>query len=90
MQVDAQPAPQPEPAFLTVPLAITSGPGLTYWSILAWMLTRMPGSLALRAPGSWTPAGGFTFTAENGVEVDLTPFKSWILFAPEGTQVTQN
>ena len=37
--------------------------------------------------GSWTPAGGFTFVNTAGVKVDLTPFKSWVLFAPEGAQV---
>ena len=38
-------------------------------------------------PGSWTKEGGFTFAGSNGVKVDLTPFKSWILFAPEEAQV---
>ena len=38
--------------------------------------------------GSWTPEGGFTFIGSTGVKVDLTPFKSWILFAPEAAQVT--
>ena len=38
--------------------------------------------------GSWTPEGGFTFIGSTGVKVDLTPFKSWILFAPEEAQVT--
>ena len=38
-------------------------------------------------PGSWTPEGGFTFIGSTGVKVDLTPFKSWILFAPEEAQV---
>ena len=38
-------------------------------------------------PGSWTPADGFTFINTTGVKVDLTPFKSWILFAPEEAQV---
>ncbi len=39
-------------------------------------------------PGTWTPEGGFSFFAPTGVEVDLTPFKHWILFAPEAAQVT--
>lgn len=39
-------------------------------------------------PGSWTPAGGFTFVGANGVTVDLTPFKSWVMFVPDGTQVS--
>ncbi len=38
-------------------------------------------------PGSWTPKDGFTFVGTTGVKVDLTPFKSWILFAPEEAQV---
>ncbi len=38
-------------------------------------------------PGSWAPEGGFTFVGSNGARVDLTPFKSWILFAPEEAQV---
>ena len=39
-------------------------------------------------PGSWTSADGFTFIGANGVVVDLTPYKSWVMFAPEGTQVS--
>ena len=39
-------------------------------------------------PGSWTSANGFTFFGENGLEVDLTLFKSWVMFTPEGTQVS--
>ena len=38
-------------------------------------------------PGSWTKEGGFTFLSTSGVKVDLTPFKNWILFAPEEAQV---
>ncbi len=38
--------------------------------------------------GTWTPEGGFSFFAPTGLEVDLTPFKHWILFAPEAAQVT--
>lgn len=39
-------------------------------------------------PGTWTPEGGFSFLTQTGLEVDLTPFKHWILFAPEAAQVT--
>ncbi len=38
-------------------------------------------------PGSWTPKGGFAFVSTTGIEVDLTPFKRWILFAPEAAPV---
>jgi hypothetical protein len=34
-------------------------------------------------PGSWSPTGGFSFETEGGAQVDLTPYKHWILFAPE-------
>jgi hypothetical protein len=36
-------------------------------------------------PGRWTPAGGFQFVAAGDEVVDLTPFRHWIVFAPEGT-----
>jgi hypothetical protein len=39
-------------------------------------------------PGSWSPEDGFTFQTQTGAEVDLTPFKHWILFAPEEAQVS--
>lgn len=35
-------------------------------------------------PGRWTPAGGFQFVTAAGEVVDLTPFRHWIVFAPEG------
>lgn len=38
--------------------------------------------------GSWSPAGGFTFQADSGAVVDLTPFKHWILFTPEDARVS--
>ncbi len=38
-------------------------------------------------PGSWTSEDGFTFVGSSGVKVDLTPFKRWIMFAPEEAQV---
>ena len=39
-------------------------------------------------PGSWTAAGGFSFQTQSGTPVDLTPFKHWILFAPESAGVS--
>lgn len=41
-------------------------------------------------PGSWTAAGGFSFQTQSGTPVDLTPFKHWILFAPESAGVSAN
>ena len=38
-------------------------------------------------PGSWTPSGGFSFRTQSGIVIDLTPFKHWILFAPESATV---
>ena len=40
--------------------------------------------------GTWTPNGGFTFQSQSGTIVDLTPFKHWILFAPESAGVSVN
>ena len=39
-------------------------------------------------PGTWGPQDGFTFAAENGEEIDLAPYKHWILFAPEYAEVS--
>lgn len=38
-------------------------------------------------PGRWTTAGGFQFVTEGDEVVDLTPFRHWIVFAPEGAEV---
>ena len=38
--------------------------------------------------GTWSPQDGFTFTAEDGEEIDLAPYKHWILFAPEYAEVS--
>lgn len=39
-------------------------------------------------PGSWTPTEGFTFQAQDGTAIDLTPFKNWVLFAPDSAKVS--
>lgn len=54
--VDAQPL-HPEPAVFVVPTEAMAGPGTVYPDSFAWMLTAIPGSLALYAPGKLTVAG---------------------------------
>lgn len=39
--------------------------------------------------GSWSPQGGFSFISDFGEQVSLTPFKSWVIFAPTTAQITQ-
>ena len=46
-----------EPGVTVVPPAITAGPGATYLLTAAWMLTIIPLSLALYAPGNLTVGG---------------------------------
>ena len=38
-------------------------------------------------PGTWTSQNGFSFFAEDG-EIDLAPYKHWILFAPDYAEVS--
>jgi hypothetical protein len=45
------------PGVTVVPLAITAGPGTTYLLTAEWILIKIPGSLALYAPGKLTVAG---------------------------------
>jgi hypothetical protein len=39
--------------------------------------------------GNWSPNGGVTFTTSLGEVIDLTPFKTWVLFTPTYADVTQ-
>jgi Protein of unknown function (DUF3048) N-terminal domain/Protein of unknown function (DUF3048) C-terminal domain len=39
--------------------------------------------------GNWNPNGGVRFTTSLGEVVDLTPFKTWVLFTPSYADVTQ-
>jgi hypothetical protein len=39
--------------------------------------------------GNWSPNGGITFTSSLGEVIDLTPFKTWVLFTPTYADVTQ-
>jgi hypothetical protein len=39
--------------------------------------------------GNWSPNGGIKFTTALGEVVDLTPFKTWVLFTPDYADVTQ-
>lgn len=39
--------------------------------------------------GNWSPNGGIKFTTSLGEVVDLTPFKTWVLFTPSYAEVTQ-
>ncbi len=39
--------------------------------------------------GNWSPSGGINFTTSLGEVVDLTPFKTWVLFTPTYADVTQ-
>jgi hypothetical protein len=39
--------------------------------------------------GNWSPEGGVRFTSSLGEVIDLTPFKTWVLFAPTYADVTQ-
>jgi Protein of unknown function (DUF3048) N-terminal domain/Protein of unknown function (DUF3048) C-terminal domain len=39
--------------------------------------------------GNWSPNGGVKFTTSLGEVVDLTPFKTWVLFTPTYADVTQ-
>jgi hypothetical protein len=56
LQVFSQPT-HPEPGRLVVPPEYTAGPGAMYWLRAPWILTPMPGSLALYAPGNFTVGG---------------------------------
>jgi hypothetical protein len=39
--------------------------------------------------GNWSPNGGVTFTTSLGEVIDLTPFKTWVLFTPTYADITQ-
>lgn len=39
--------------------------------------------------GNWSPNGGIRFTSSLGEVIDLTPFKTWVLFTPTYAEVTQ-
>jgi hypothetical protein len=39
--------------------------------------------------GNWSPNGGITFTTSLGEVIDLTPFKTWVLFTPTYADITQ-
>jgi hypothetical protein len=39
-------------------------------------------------PGSWSDQGGFSFVGPGGKPIDLTPFKVWVLFAPQWAKVS--
>lgn len=39
--------------------------------------------------GNWSPNGGVRFTSSLGEVIDLTPFKTWVLFTPTYADVTQ-
>lgn len=39
--------------------------------------------------GNWSPNGGIKFTSSLGEVIDLTPFKTWVLFAPTYADITQ-
>jgi hypothetical protein len=39
--------------------------------------------------GNWSPNGGVRFTSSLGEVIDLTPFKTWVLFTPSYAEVTQ-
>jgi Protein of unknown function (DUF3048) N-terminal domain/Protein of unknown function (DUF3048) C-terminal domain len=39
--------------------------------------------------GNWSPNGGVKFTTSLGEIIDLTPFKTWVLFTPTYADVTQ-
>jgi hypothetical protein len=39
--------------------------------------------------GNWSPNGGVKFTTSLGEVVDLTPFKTWVLFTPTYADITQ-
>jgi Protein of unknown function (DUF3048) N-terminal domain/Protein of unknown function (DUF3048) C-terminal domain len=39
--------------------------------------------------GNWSPNGGIKFTTSLGEPIDLTPFKTWVLFTPTYADVTQ-
>ena len=38
-------------------------------------------------PGRWDPEGGLRFTSSFGEIIELTPFKTWVLFAPQSAQI---
>ena len=51
-----------------------------------------PATLYLRGkaiPGRWEPEGGVRFVTSLGDVVDLTPFKTWVLFAPGNALVVE-
>ena len=51
-----------------------------------------PATLYLRGkaiPGRWEPEGGVSFFTSLGDPVDLTPLKTWVLFAPGNAQVVE-
>lgn len=39
-------------------------------------------------PGRWTPQSGLSFVANSGEVIDLTPFKHWVLYAPDWASVS--
>ncbi len=38
-------------------------------------------------PGRWSPDNGFSFISNEGIAIDLRPFKYWVMFAPPWSTV---